>query len=78
MSISIIMQTKTDIPTIPEAERSPLVTQLLEIIKQQAVIIQQQGEEIRQMKDEIARLKKQNTKPKIRPSKFVEVMLFHY
>ena len=69
MSISIIMQTKTDIPTIPEAERSPLVTQLLEIIKQQAVIIQQQGEEIRQIKDEIARLKKQNTKPKIRPSK---------
>ena len=43
---------------IPEEQKSPLVTQLLHIIEQQA-------KEIQQLKNEIARLKGQKGKPKI-------------
>lgn len=48
--------------SIPEEERTPLVIQLLEIIRQQA-------EEIQHLKDEIARLKGHSGRPKIRPSR---------
>ena len=57
------------IPKIPEEEKTPIISQLLEITEQQAVIIQLQAEEVQQLKDEIARLKAQKPKPKIRPSK---------
>ena len=57
------------IPKIPEEEKTPIISQLLEITEQQAVIIQLQAEEVQQLKDEIARLKGQKPKPKIRPSK---------
>jgi len=63
------MKAKIDIPMIPEAEQTPLIQQLLEIIKQQALMIQQQGEEIHKLRDEIARLKKGNPRPKIEPSR---------
>jgi len=46
---------------ISDDEKSPLVTELLQIIQQQA-------EEIQLLKDEIARLKGQKPKPKIKPS----------
>ena len=69
MSINTIMQTKIDIPTIPEAEQTPLVKQLLEIIKHLAADMQDLKEENQKLRDEVARLKRQNTKPKIRPSK---------
>ena len=52
---------QTKLPDIPEAEQTPLVKQLLEIIHHQA-------EELQHLKDEIARLKRHKTKPKIRPS----------
>ncbi len=48
--------------SIPEKDKTPLVIQLLEIIRQQA-------EEIQQLKDEIARLKGHSGRPQIRPSR---------
>jgi hypothetical protein len=50
------------IPDIPEQERTPFVTQLLEVIRYQAEIIQSQ-------RDEIAVLKGNKPKPQIKPSK---------
>jgi hypothetical protein len=59
---------KTQIPKIPEDKKTPIISQLLELIEQQSVTIKLQAEEIQQLKDEIARLKGQKPKPKIRPS----------
>ena len=56
------------LPDIPEAERTPLVRQLLEIIYLQQEHIQQLEERIRQLEDEIARLKGFKTRPRIAPS----------
>jgi hypothetical protein len=56
------------LPDIPEAERTPLVRQLLEIIHLQQEHIQQLQERIRQLEDEIARLKGLKTRPQIAPS----------
>jgi len=55
------MRATIQIPNIAEEEKSELVVQLLEIIKQQAELIQE-------LRDEIARLKGHNPKPKISPS----------
>ena len=60
---------KIQIPRIPEEEKTPIISQLLEVTEQQSVIIKLQAEEIQQLKDEIARIKGQKPKPKIRPSK---------
>ncbi len=70
------------LPDIPEAERTPLVRQLLEIIRlQQERIHQLEGqvclqqerihqleERVHQLEDEIARLKGLKTRPRIAPS----------
>jgi hypothetical protein len=63
------------VPEIPEAQRTPLVRQLLEIIRLQQERIQQledqvrlQQERIQQLEDEIARLKGLKTRPRIAPS----------
>jgi hypothetical protein len=56
------------LPEIPEAERTPLVRQLLEIIALQQERIQQLEERVRQLEDEIARLKGLKTRPRIAPS----------
>ena len=61
--------TKIQIPKIPEEQKTPVISKLLEITEQQSVTIQLQAEEIQQLKDEIARLKGQKPKLKIRPSK---------
>jgi hypothetical protein len=63
------------LPEIPEAERTPLVRQLLEIIRLQQERIRQledqvhlQRERIQQLEDEIARLKGLKPRPRIAPS----------
>jgi hypothetical protein len=56
------------VPEIPEAERTPLVQQLLEIISLQQERIQQLQERVHQLEDEIARLKGLKTRPRIAPS----------
>src|SRR6266550_156023 len=63
------------LPDIPEAERTPLVQQLLDIIALQQERIQQledqvrlQHERIQQLEDEIARLKGLKARPRIAPS----------
>lgn len=63
------MRPPIDFSEIPEIEKTPVVSALLEIVEQQSVTIQQQAEIIQQLKDEIAGLKGQKPKPKIRPSK---------
>src|SRR5262249_35355324 len=56
------------VPDIPEAERTPLVQQLLEIIRLQQERIQQLQERVHQLEDEIARLKGLKPRPRIAPS----------
>jgi Transposase IS66 family len=56
------------LPEIPEAERTPLVQQLLDIIALQQERIQQLEERIHQLEDEIARLKGLKARPRIAPS----------
>jgi hypothetical protein len=56
------------LPDIPEAERTPLVRQLLEIIALQQERILQLEERVHQLEDEIARLKGLKARPRIAPS----------
>src|SRR5262249_58130317 len=56
------------LPDIPEAQRTPLVQQLLEIIRLQQERIQQLQERVQQLEDEIARLKGLKPRPRIAPS----------
>jgi hypothetical protein len=56
------------LPDIPDAERTPLVRQLLTIIDLQQESILQLQERIKQLEDEIARLKGLNARPRIAPS----------
>src|SRR5437763_5675257 len=56
------------IPDIPEAEQTPLVLQLLEILHLQQARVLQLEERIHQLEDEIARLKGLKTRPRIAPS----------
>src|SRR3954470_22664086 len=56
------------LPDIPETERTPLVQQLLDIIRFQQERIQQLEERVHQLEDEIARLKGLKARPRIAPS----------
>jgi len=56
------------LPSIAEAQRGPLVEQLLEQIEQLLEENRRQAEIIQQMRDEIAVLKGQKAKPKFKPS----------
>ena len=62
------MRLKIKLPEIAEIEKTPLVSELLIVIEQQASIIGQLKEQIQLLKDEIARLKNQSPRPKIKPS----------
>ena len=56
------------LPDISEAERTPLVMQLVEIICLQQERIQQLEERVHKLEDEIARLKGLKARPRIAPS----------
>jgi hypothetical protein len=56
------------LPDIPEADRTPLVQQLLDIIRLQQERIQQLEERVQQLEDEVARLKGLKPRPRIAPS----------
>src|SRR5947207_12437867 len=56
------------LPDIPDAERTPLVRQLLDIIDLQQERILQLEERIQQLEDEVARLKGLKARPRIVPS----------
>src|SRR3954453_14925638 len=56
------------LPDIPEAERTPLVRQLLDIIVLQQDRIQRLEERVDQLQDEIAHLKGLKARPRIAPS----------
>src|SRR3954470_13348528 len=56
------------LPDIPEAERTPLVRQLLDVLALQQERIQQLEERVHQLEDEIARLKGLKARPRIAPS----------
>lgn len=63
------MRPPIDFSKIPEIEKSPVVSALVEVVEQQSATIQQQSEVIQLLRDEIARLKGQKPKPNIQPSK---------
>jgi hypothetical protein len=66
------MKPRFSIPTIPEAERTPLVTVLLGLIEGLAERMQKQEEEIAQLKDEVRVLKGEKKRPRFKPSKMDE------
>ncbi len=63
------MLNEIKLPEISQQERTPVVETLLEIIQQLVDKVRYQEELIVQLKEEIAVLKKQNTRPRLRPSK---------
>jgi hypothetical protein len=67
-----LMKQRFSIPTIPEAERTPLVTVLLGLIEALAERVQKQEEEIALLKDEIRILKGGKKRPQFKPSKMDE------
>jgi hypothetical protein len=66
------MKPRFSIPTIPEAERTPLVRLLLGLIEGLAERVQKQEEEIAQLKDEVRVLKGEKKRPRFKPSKMDE------
>jgi transposase IS66 family protein len=56
------------LPEVPEAECTPLVQQLLDIIRLQQERIQQLEEHVHRLEDEITRLKGLKARPRIAPS----------
>ena len=66
------MQKLLSIPEVPEAERTPLVEALLEVIAALQEKVHLQQEQIQAFRDEIAQLKGQKPRPKIEPSKLRE------
>jgi hypothetical protein len=60
---------KFELPSIPDAERTPLVEALLGLIDAQQQRIQQLEETVQKLRDEIAVLKGQKPRPTIAPSR---------
>src|SRR4030042_4730142 len=70
--VGAAMQKLLPIPEVPEAERTPLVESLLEVIAALQEKVHLQQEQIQAFRDEIAQLKGQKPRPKIEPSKLRE------
>jgi hypothetical protein len=70
--VGAAMQKLLPIPEVPEAERTPLVEALLEVIAALQEKVHLQQEQIQAFRDEIAQLKGQKPRPKIEPSKLRE------
>ena len=66
------MKKKTNLPDIPESDRTPVINRLLKVINQQSQAIQTLASNVKSLKDEIRHLKKHKQKPKIRLSKIDE------
>jgi hypothetical protein len=62
------MPDRKQLPSIAEAQRTPLVDQLLEQIEELLEENRRQAERIQQLRDEIAVLKGQKAKPRFKPS----------
>jgi hypothetical protein len=62
------MPSPIKLPDIPEAERTPLIEQLVGLIEALAEANRRQAETIQQLRDEIAVLKGEKPKPKFKPS----------
>src|SRR6266481_1645691 len=71
-ALYLLKKPRFSIPTIPEAERTPLVTLLLGLIEDLAERVQKQDEEIAQLKDEVRVLKGQKKRPQFKPSQMDE------
>jgi Transposase IS66 family len=71
-ALYLLMKPRFSIPTIPEAERTPLVTLLLGLIEDLAERVQKQDEEIALLKDEVRVLKGERKRPQFKPSKMDE------
>ncbi|NEX22487.1 hypothetical protein G3480_19610, partial [Thiorhodococcus mannitoliphagus] len=57
------MSAPITLPDIPDAERTPLIEQLLELIETLAETTHRQAETIQQLRDAIAVLKGEKAKP---------------
>ena len=66
------MKPRLSLPTIPEAQRTPLVNALVEVIEALAERVHKQDEEIAHLKDEVRVLKGQKKRPRFKPSKMDE------
>jgi len=64
----IDMPSRIQMPKVPDAERSPLVDQLLVLIERLIQDNLRQAEAIQQLRDEIAVLKGEKGKPKFKAS----------
>jgi hypothetical protein len=71
-ALYLLKKPRFSIPTIPEAERTPLVTLLLGLIEDLAERVQKQDEEIAHLKDEVRVLKGQKKRPHFKPSNMDE------
>jgi len=66
--LPIVHSMKLELPPIPDAQRTPLVETLLDLLRQVVDRVQQLEETSQQLRDEIARLKGQNPRPQLQPS----------
>src|SRR5438552_16258364 len=64
---------RIELPPLPDAERTPLVLRLLEIIDTQQQRLVTLKETVLQLRDEIAMLKGQKPRPTIAPSQLPEL-----
>jgi hypothetical protein len=71
-ALYLLMKPRFSIPTIPEAERTALVTVLLGLIEGLAERVQKQEEEIAHLKDEVRILKGEKKRPRFKSSKMEE------
>jgi hypothetical protein len=70
--VEAAMQKLLPIPEVSEAERTPLVEALLQVIAALQEKVHLQQEQIQAFRDEIAQLKGQKPRPKTKPSKLRE------